>query len=316
MSNTNLADEQFKTVFEQLEQASAVQRIAILESLMILVKSGASAALLGNNELGSYNLAMLVKDIPTITDKGELDIAFAIIRLTIFSGADLNAQKAYIGNGGATSMEWICLFLAAGIGEGRYIHQADQYECCYEIFKLILDNGLYNVNPFPMFIQCIRYSAEVIDLRDKSVLRMMYHGLSPISAEFTRIDFRWIEILFPYDITRLEPYVNAVKSSLNKEVVADLINSCTSSNKARKQFKTLFALRPHWLLAFVIESFPETIFNLVKRNERELLIPFLKHFRVKMISLRDEHGNTLLQQAYLSRGLTEKMIQLLVQASN
>jgi hypothetical protein len=59
---------------------------------------------------------------------------------------------------------------------------------------------------------------------------------------------------------------------------------------------------------------PDAIFNIVKRNERELLIPFIKHFRIKMISLRDEHGNTLLDQSILSRGLTEKTIQLLVQA--
>lgn len=321
MSNTpqsNSGDEQFKTIFEQLEHASAVQRIDILESLMLLVKNGASAALLGNYELGSYNLAMLVKDIPGIKNKRELDIIFAIIRLTIFAGADLNAQKAYIGNGGATCLEWLCLFLGGGIRKDIYIQQEDQYECCYEVFKLILDNGLYDTNPFPDFIQYLRYSSEVIALRDKAVLRMMYHGLSPISAEeqtsFAGMDFRWITLLFPYEIISLAPYVKAVKSSLHKEIVADLINNCTSSSKTRKAFKAFFSAGPHWLLAFITESFPETIFNLVKRNERELLIPFLKHFQPKIIQLKDEQGNTLLHQAILSRGLAEKTIQLLLQA--
>lgn len=313
----NVLGEQFKAVFEQLENASARQRIDILEALMVLVQNGASAALLGNYELGTYNVAMLVKDLPKISDRNELDTIFAIVRLCIFAGADLKAQKAYIGNGGATSMEWICLFLAAGIGEDKYIRHPDQYECCFEIFKLILDNGLYSENPFPIFIENLRYSGEVFDLRDKAALRMMYHGLSPLSGGipvFSRIDFRWITMLFPFEVATLEPYVKALKESLNKEIITDLLNSCTSSHKARKEFRTLFSTRPHWLLVFIVESFPETIFNLVKRNERELLIPFLKYCQPRLTGIRDEQGHTLLHQAVLSSRLTEKTVQLLLQA--
>jgi ankyrin repeat protein len=89
------------------------------------------------------------------------------------------------------------------------------------------------------------------------------------------------------------------------------MNGFTSSNKTRKHFKAFFSIKAHWLLQYIIESMPEVIFGLVKRNEQDMLVPFLKNFKLAMISLRDANGNTLLHQAVLCRGLVENTIQLL-----
>lgn len=69
--------------------------------------------------------------------------------------------------------------------------------------------------------------------------------------------------------------------------------------------KHFFPLAP-LAVGFMIESVPEFIFSLVKRNEQDLLVPFLKHLNLPMAALRDESGNTLLYQAIHPRGVAQK----------
>ncbi|WP_143097884.1 hypothetical protein [Chitinophaga sp. CF118] len=331
----NLLDEQFKTEFEKLGSLflnpPSTELQNVLVSLQVLVQKGASAKRLGNDELGNYNLAMAIKNIPIITSKASLEIACEIIRITIIAEADLNSQKAYAGNGGSNSIEWICLYLAAGVGNESYIHNMDHYEYCYKIFCWIIESeilkntSIYKFNPFSIFIINLRNSPEALDLQEKIILRMICLGISPFPHEeiyqslsfFNRIapvNLKWIGILFPYENDYIKPYLKAMKMSINEEIVTGLINSCTSSNTGRKYFKVFFSLHAHWLLEFIIESVPETIFSLVRRNEKDLLVPFLKNFQPAMRNLRDKKGNTLLHQAMLCRGLIENTIQLLLQA--
>ena len=56
---------------------------------------------------------------------------------------------------------------------------------------------------------------------------------------------------------------------------------------------------------------PELIFDLVKRNEQDMLIPFLKYYKPVLHGLRDAKGNTLLHYAVLSRGRMENTVQIL-----
>lgn len=316
-------DEQFKTAFESIGTGSLAQPEHLLTSLHTLVQKGASARLLCNNELGPYNLAMLIKDIPAFTTKTSLDIATEIIRLSIVAEADLGAQKAYVGNGGATSMEWICAYLAGGLGG---LHDSDQYECCYTILSWIAGSETArNTNTFTTFLAHLRNLPEALYWQEKSILKMICLGYSPLSSDdiyqstsifnnIAAINVKWLTILFPYEHEHLQEYLTKLKPNITEEIVKDLINSFTSDNKARKHFRAFFSLRPHWLLKFIIETVPEVVFNLVKRNEKDLLIPFLKSFRAALVNLKDEKGNTLLHQAILCKSPVQNTIQLLLEA--
>lgn len=109
----------------------------------------------------------------------------------------------------------------------------------------------------------------------------------------------------------LQHYLHAMQTHLSKEMIPHLVNSFTSSNKGRKHFKAFFSLRPHWLLRTIISTSPETIFRLVARNEKELLAPFLKHFKPAMAALRDAKGHTLLHQAMQGKGRVSNTLRLL-----
>ena len=61
-------DKQFKAAFERLNSYTIIEVLAwqeVLQTLQSLVEQGASAGLLDHHELGSFNLAMLIKLIPT-----------------------------------------------------------------------------------------------------------------------------------------------------------------------------------------------------------------------------------------------------------
>ncbi|HEY0609994.1 MAG TPA: hypothetical protein VGD35_10070 [Chitinophaga sp.] len=323
-------DEQFKAVFEKLGPIfpdTPAELLHILQSLQDLVQQGASARLLGNDELGSYNLAMFIQQISMVTGKEALEIAAKIIRITIVAGADLNAQKAYAGNGGAISLEWLCLYLAGGIGDDRYLRNMDQYECCYKILPWIVEkegspNANKKLNPFIIFMGGLRNSPASVDLQEKVMLIMMYFGYAPsapdalyqFDSSFNRmaaINVKWLTLLFPFEEDYLQHYLHALQTHLSKETIHHLMNSFTSSNKGRKHFKAFFSLRPHWLLKTIISSSPEMIFRLVARNEKELLAPFLKNCKPAMAALRDENGNTLLQQAMQGKSLASNTRRLL-----
>ncbi|HEY1166119.1 MAG TPA: hypothetical protein VGE90_13150 [Chitinophaga sp.] len=323
-------DEQFKEVFEKLGPVfpnTPAKLQPILQSLGDLVQQGASARLLGNDELGSYNLAMVIQQLSQITGKETLAIAAKIIRLTIVAGADLNTQKAYAGNGGAIGLEWLCLYLAGGIGEDRNLRSMDQYECCYKILPWILEketstHAEKQLNPFITFIACLRNSPDTAGLQEKVMLMMMYFGYASYApgaiyqsdSSFNRvaaINIEWLTLLFPFEEEHLQHYLHAMQTHLSKEMIPHLVNSFTSSNKGRKHFKAFFSLRPHWLLRTIISTSPEMIFRLVARNERALLAPFLRHFKPAMAALRDEKGHTLLHQAMHGKGRASNTLRLL-----
>lgn len=325
-----MLDKQFKTAFEQLNAYTQIPLLAwqeVLQTLQSLVEQGASAGLLGDHELGTFNLAMLIKLIPDITDSEILEQAIAIIRLTIVAGANLNTQKAYIGNGGAISLEWIVLFLGAGVETGTWLKTQEQYTCCYTLFSWIIDSfpqtpENYSFHPFSIYLNCLHYSTAHTEIQEKLILAMMAYGFSPIYQHdpyqnvlfFSRLatqQINWLFLLFPYEEDATKPYINALQQHVTEDIATKLINAFTSNNKTRKHFKTFFSVRTHWLLRHIVESAPELIFDLVKRNEPDMLAPFLKHFKPAIQALRDDKGNTLLHQAVLSRGLIENTIQLL-----
>jgi len=322
-------DEQFKTAFERLGSYAVsmhpVELQEVLQTLRLLVEQGASAGLLGDYELGSFNLAMLIKQIPDITDSINLEQTKEIVRLTIVAGANLNTQKAYVGNGGAISLEWICLYLAAGVGQS--LKNPDQYACCYTLFSWIIDSfprtpETNYFHPFNIYLNCLHYSTADAEIQEKLILAMISYGFSPFYKEdpyqnisfFSRlitIQINWLFLLFPYEEEATKQYINALQQQVTKDVATKLINAFTSSNKTRKHFKAFFSLRAHWFLRYIVDSTPEIIFGLVKRNEQEMLAPFLKNFKPALHALTDDQGNTLLHQAVLSRGLVENTIQLL-----
>jgi len=323
-------DEQFAALFEKLGPIfpdNPAELRHMLQSLRDLVQQGASARLLGNDELGSYNLAMFIQQIPMRSGKEVLEMAAEIIRLTIVAGADLNAQKAYAGNGGAISLEWLCMYLAGGIGEERSLRSMDQYECCYKILPWIVEkegsvNANKHLNPFIIFIACLRNSPATAALQEKVMLIMMYFGYAPYAPEapyqpdsaFSRIaaiNIKWLSLLFPYEEDYLQHYLHASQANLSKEMIHHLVNGFTSNNKGRKHFKAFFSIRPHWLLRAIISSSPEMIFRLVERNEKDLLTPFLKNFKAAMAILRDKNGNTLLHQAMQGKSRAFNTLRLL-----
>jgi hypothetical protein len=306
------SDEQFRDEFEKISLDNPDHTFL---SLQTLVKKGASARLLGNYELGDYNLAMLIKDIPVIND---IDSAYKIIRITIIAGANLQLQKAYAGNGGSVSIEWLSLYLA-----GIELKNKQQYICCYKILSWITENDRY---PFTLFIAHLREAEGMEDWQKKTMLKLMCLGYSPLLPDnvyqsaslfshIAVINASWLTLLFPYEHDQLKQYLTILKANTTEEIVKHLINAFTSSNKTRKHFRAFFSLRPHWLLKFIVESVPEVLYNLVKRNEKELLIPFLKYFQPAMIKLRNEKGHSLLEHAMQSRGLMENTIQLLRRAN-
>jgi hypothetical protein len=324
-------DKEFKKEFEkgiyfQDNRADLLQDT--FQSLYKLVQKGAAAKLLRNHELGTFNLAMLIQRIPQITDTLSLDWITEIIRLTIIAGANLKAQKAYAGNGGTNSLGWVCLYLADGVRDTGYIRSLDQYYCCYKIFPWLLESGMAankNVNrsnPFNTFLAALSNSPEVADYQEEIMLAMMCYGFSPFtpndiyqSASFfsriAAINVKWLCIIFPFEDDHVKHYLSILQPNVTAEVVKNLINGFTINNKTRKHFKAFFSMKAHWLLKYIIESRPEIIFSLVKRNEQDLLIPFLKNYKSAIIELRDANGNTLLHQAVLCRGLVENTIQLL-----
>lgn len=319
-------DEQFKSSFESITISSSEHLENTLASLRSLVERGASARLLGNDELGPYNLAMLIKDIQAISKKESLGPAREIVRLTIVAEADLRSQKAYVGNGGATAMEWSSAYLAGGMGG---LQNTDQYECCYTILSWIIeDESVRNAEHriFATFLANLRNPPEALPWQEKSILKMICLGYSPLGSgdiyqssslfsNIAAINVTWLTILFPYRNEHLEEYLATLEPHVTGEMAQDLINAFTSNNKARKHFRAFFSLRPHWLLKFIIESAPGIVFSLVKRNEQDLLAPFLKNFRAAMINIKDEKGNTLLHQAVLCKSPAQNTIRLLLEAN-
>lgn len=319
-------DEEFRAVFQSIGHillSNAPNELgAIKRSLKALIDQGASAATLDPYELGPYNIAMLIDNISFVTDNKALDDVAEIIRMTVVAGANLATNKTYAGNGGAVSSDWLCRYLGMGLTVDWKLKYRQQYECCYRIFPWIVSTPVERSNPFNDFLICLKVSDEVTDLQEKVLLAMIGFGFSPYVKDeqwqydrfFTHLwelGERWSTLLYPYEEEALKPYINAFVPNITADLARKIINSFTSDNKSRKFFRNYFSLRPHWLLQGIVESTPELIFDLVKRNEQEMLVPFLKNYKQALIALRDEKGNSLLHQAAMSRGLMENTIQLL-----
>lgn len=332
----NILDEQFKVEFERLgalsQDAPSNELQHTFQLLQELVQQGATAGLLGNDELGPFNLAMFIQNICKVTSAPGLEMAAIIVRLTIIAGADLQLQKAYVGNGGATCLEWICLYLAGGISDKGYLHTPDQLICCYTIFPWLIDNEKQvdfkpgGFQPFMTFLAGLKETtAEAAALQEKILLRMMAHGFAPFlldhhwvsAAYFSRIaaiNVQWLCMLFPFETNDMKPYADVVQKNIDGTMVEYILNGFTSSNKARKAFKAFFSPKPHWLLKYIVTSVPDIVFSLVKRNEQDMLLPFIENFKAAIIDLRDQDGNTLLHHAVLSRGVVDFTFALLARA--
>ncbi|ACU60355.1 hypothetical protein [Chitinophaga pinensis] len=300
-------------------------------SLRALVKQGASARLMSTHELDGYNLAMFIKDIYRINGEEELDLAADIVRTTIIADADMEHQKAYVGNGGITSIEQVCAYLAIGVNWEFAKLTIEQYGFCYRIFPwlaqrqdpLISEHGEYN-EPYHLFRRMLRSSPDVEDLQEKTLLRIMSLGWTPFSitdewlsarafAQVALANYRLLTMLIPYEREELQPYLDIARERINPVIVKYLLNAFTSDKKIRKHVRTFFSHRPHWLLKKILSETPETIFDLVRRNEQDLLIPFLKHYKQDIIALRNKDDQTLLQYAVKCRSTVENTIQLLRQ---
>ena len=319
-------DEEFRAVFQSIGHLLLSNGPKELEpikrSLKALIDQGASAATLDPNELGPYNVAMLINNIVYVTEASELENVAEIIRMTIVAGADLTKQKTYVGNGGTVSIGYLCHLLGIGLTSDYKLKNRQQYECCYKIFPWIVSTPVDEVNPLNEFLVSLHVSEEVTSLQEKVLLALMGIGFSPYLKDaqwqydrfFThmwQLGERWITLLYPYEEEVLKPYINAFRPNITADIARKIINSFTGNNNSRKYFRNYFSLRPHWLLQSIIEATPEFIFGLVKRNEQEMLAPFLKNYKQAILALRDEKGNTLLHQAAMSRGFMENTIQLL-----
>ena len=319
-------DEQFRAIFQRigpLLMSNEPKNLELLKrSLKELIDQGASAATLEPNELGPYNIAMLIDNITSVTDPVELDNVAEIIRMTVVAGANLATNKTYVGNGGAVSIDWLCHYLGTGLTSDWKLKNRQQYECCYRIFPWIVCTPVERSNPLNEFLINLKVSDEVTDLQEKVLLALIGLGFSPYLKDeqwqydsfFSHIWLlgeRWCSLLYPYEEEALKPYINAFVPNITTDIARKIINSFTNNNKSRKFFRNYFSLRPHWLLQSIIANYPELIFELVKRNEQEMLMPFLKNYKQAILTLRDEKGNSLLHQAAMSRGLIENTIQLL-----
>lgn len=319
-------DEQFRDTFEQVEdllRSSEPEKLELLkQSLKALIDRGASAATLNPHELGPYNVAKLIDDIVYVTEASALENVAEIIRMAVVAGADLTKQKTYVGNGGTISIDYLSHLLGRGLTSDHKLKSRQQYECCYKIFPWIAETSVERYSPLNEFLVNLKVSDEVTDLQEKVFLALIGFGFSPYLKDeewqfdrfFTTMwepGVRWIFLLYPYEEEVLKPYINAFRPNITAYIARKIINSFTGNNKSRKYFRNYFLLRPHWLLQYIIESAPQLIFDLVKRNEHDMLVPFLKNFKQALLTLRDEKGNTLLHQAAMSRGFMENTIQLL-----
>jgi hypothetical protein len=331
-------DERFCDVFEALDgplgQPYTPDTAAAVGALAELVAQGASARLLGNYELGSFNLAMAIRNSEDLRDDATAALLCRVVRLTIVANADLHAQKTYVGNGGCTSLEWLVWLLSGGwsgkLESGE--NWALTFQCCYTMFPWVLEAhlttppaaGVSRVNPLLHFLVTVRTTMVPRAQQEPVLLRLMAYGLSPAEPDdmymgtmfFKRIasfDISWIGLLFPYEQEPLRAYIAAVKANLTPPVLEMMLNALTSNNEFRRYFRAFFS-QPHWLLERVAETAPAVIFNLVRRNEQELLKPFLKQYRPALLAMRDAAGNTLLHAAVMAPGVMKGLVTLLLQS--
>jgi len=299
------------------------------QSLTQLVRKGASAKLMTNHELDAHNVGMLAQDIPTYKSD-QLQSTVRIVRTAVIAGATVDQQKAYVLNGGMNALNYVCSYLGMGTAGRTYFmgeianHTQEQIRCCYDIFPLLITKTGFDY-PYHMFISSLKYAPEVNELQENTILRIIALGWTPFSVDIEHlnpgifnsiftVNPKWLALVFPYEHEQLKYYIDTVKREANAANVKIVVNGVTSDNKARKVFRNFFSQKPHWFLKLIITNMPEIVFNLVQRNERDVLIPFLKHFKRDIASLRDEKNRTLLEFAINSKRVVENTVQLIRQA--
>ncbi len=312
----------------------------ILGELQQLYQQGASAGTLDQGELDGYNLADLIQDIPAVKDLADLPIVLEIIRLSIIANADIYHQKAYVGNGGSTSLELICVFLSWGLSDGSSsVNTQEHYQACYKIFFWLIESPevvaakYTNFDPYVLFT-CLHGNgygnyAAVAPFHDKVSMAMVSLGFIPyndwsrerwwwdvgtLAWDLGQQKAAWLPLFFPYEHELLKPFLQSWKKYLNPDAMKAMINNFSGTTSGRKTFKTYFSQGPHWLTAMMIQDIPDIIFDLVRRNEVYLLTPFFKTHKRKLGSLRNEKGQSILEYAAATRSVTEKTLQMIREA--
>lgn len=314
----------------------------VLASLRELYHQGASARSLNNYELGEFNLAMVVKSMMNIEDPQVLALTLELVRLTIIADADVYSQKAYMGNGGSVCLDLVCAALGWGLREGdTSATTPEQYMACYQVFLWLIEKPeaiavkYHHLDPFALFfgLHAARYGnyETVAPIHDKVTGIMIGLGFLPFSTSYPESEWsdmgsissflgkmkddKWINLLFPNEHPLLTRYLQAWEKAMMPVPLSMLLNNFSASNTGRKIFKAYFSSGPHWLIAGMVRHIPGMLFGLVKRNEKHLLAPFLKHYKRQLSVLQDEKGQSLLQYALQTRGVKADTIQLLREAN-
>ncbi|RAJ77393.1 hypothetical protein CLV59_107160 [Chitinophaga dinghuensis] len=328
-------DATFKATFELLNEQflapTSMELAPILHQLEGLIREGASAHRLGQDELGSFNLAMFIKYLNVVQGDECLSLAASVIQSSVVAGAHLYRQRAYIGNGGDTCIEWVLLYLGQGIDEHSLgLKSLPTYQLCYRILPWLMGTdpeagkGIREIFYFEHFLQFLQESPQVASLQEQVIQRMICHGYALFESrtlntpafyfnKLAGMQLHWLTMLFPSDEPAVSVYLEKLRRRLNAAMLKDLLNAFTSNNKARKHFKSFFSSKPHWLLSAIITVAPEEVFRLVQRNEQDMLAPFLKYSKRELALLRNGKGQTMLEFACATRGVVENTIQLLQQ---
>ncbi len=141
------------TSFEKMEP--------IYNELIHLVSKGSSAKLLDQNELGSYNLAQLAKDIVFFDcTNQQFELIVETFRCSILTDAVVLKQKAYVGNGGAEIFYFLSNYFLLGLNPyDRNRKNVIHYSIYFKLFSNLIafypeavtqyDTLLYDIAALP-----------------------------------------------------------------------------------------------------------------------------------------------------------------------
>lgn len=308
-------DYEFKIAFDSLTKYGNVIEDTY-ETLKALSDKGASGHMMDDYELAMYNIAQLIDDMETIEKDEKRSVwAMKIIRLTIAADANLETQRAYVGNGGVSSIEMLLGYTSHEVSPTRYT-----------IMTWVLKNNS-SVMLFQQFLVTLGRATQPSphdEWLERTCLLLIAAGYSPFDSGegyhyldvnlFKRL-FRWLYIIFPYEEEEIKHYITSIKTNISEDHIKNFMGAISSSPENRKFFKEYFSHGKHWLLEHIITHLPAFIFALIKRNELEILSTFLKRHKQEMRALRDDNGNSLLQYATAGKRVSQKMIRLLADAN-
>ena len=303
-------DYEFKMAFDKAGVSSAMNAEKY-EALKALTDKGASARMQDDYELGFVNLAQVIDNI-TYEERDEEDIAWTmkVIRLTLAADASIETQRSYVGNGGAISLEIL-------LGYKTHLISSLSYTLITWIIHKDPERRIFQ--QFLVSLGRLDEPSPKDEWFEKTALALIATGYCPfdageghdyMSARLFAGIFRWLHIILPYEDDQIKHYITALKANVTEEQIECLLGAASSSAQNRKQFKEYFSQGKHWLMERIISITPALLFSLVKRNERDLLAPFLKRCRAEMRALRNEKGIGLLEYAKITKGVSPRTIQL------